>query len=277
MSGKATGAATDRPRIERRRDPERGILWITLDRPDKLNAFDRAMFDALAAAIDAAAEDDGVRLVAIGGRGRAFSAGMDVALFETLRTAGLNSPEVRAFMRRAQHVLVEQIEALEKPVIAAVRGVCAGAAFELAIACDFRIAAEDARFSLPEVRLGVIPEAGGCHRLARLIGLARAKELVMTGRTITAQDALCAGLVHQVVPRPEDLEAAVLAYAAAFASCAPLAVGLAKRVLNETFGMAPRSGLELEHLVGNTLYQSDDAREGVAAFLGRRRPRFRGR
>jgi enoyl-CoA hydratase/carnithine racemase len=267
----------DRARTERRHDPERRILWITLDRPDKLNAFDQAMFDGLEAALGAAAEDDDVRVVAITGRGRAFSAGMDIALFGTLRGRGLNNPKVRAFLRRAQHVLVEQIEVLEKPVICAAHGICAGAGLELAIACDLRIAARDTRFSLPEVRLGVIPEAGGCHRLARLIGLARAKELVMTGRAITAEEALGAGLVHQVVPRTEDLEAAVHAYADEIDACGPLAVGLAKRVLNDAFGMAPRSGLELEHLAGNTLYQSEDAHEGFEAFAQRRKPRFQGR
>jgi enoyl-CoA hydratase/carnithine racemase len=253
-----------------------GVLRVTLNRTDRLNTFDAPMIEAFAAAIGEAHARPDIDAVLIDAKGRVFSAGMDVALFETLREEGLHNPGARAFLRRAQNSLVERIEALEKPVICAIHGVCAGAGLELAIACDIRVASADAQLSLPEVRLGVIPEAGGCHRLSRLIGLGRAKEMVMTGRPVDAAGAERIGLVHRLVALRDELDEAALSYVAEFRQCGPLAVGLAKQVIDKAFGMDPRSGLDLEYMTGNTLYATADAHEGYRAFVEKRRPAFRG-
>jgi enoyl-CoA hydratase/carnithine racemase len=254
-----------------------GVLTVTLNRPAKLNTFDEAMIEAFGAAIERAHADTAIDVVIVNGNGRAFSAGMDVGLFTILREWGLHSTRARAFLRRAQSIFVERLEALEKPVICAIHGTCAGAGLELAIACDVRLASAEAKLSLPEVRLGVIPEAGGCHRLSRLIGLGRAKEMVMTGAAVEAAEAERIGLINQVVATPEALEEAALAYVARFRECGPRAVGLAKQVIDRAFGMEPRAGLDLEYMTGNTLYATDDAHEGYRAFVEKRAPEFRGR
>ncbi len=252
-----------------------GVMTITLNNPEMLNRFTFDMFEQFGAALNEA-KDDSVHAVIINGEGRLFCAGLDINIFKYLKEAGLHSPKVRDFMRMAQDVFVERIENLEKPVIATIHNVCFGGGFEIAMACDIRIVTADVRMACPEVKLGVIPEAGGCHRLARLIGLGRTKEIIMTGREVGAEEAERIGLVNKVVATREDLAAAALEYVDMFAKCGPLAVGLAKKTIDAAFGLEPKAGLELEYLVGNVLYATAEAEEGYRSFMEKRKPNYRG-
>lgn len=252
-----------------------GILTITLQRPDKLNTFDMEMLEAFGRAVETARDDDGVRAVIIKGSGRAFCAGMDITIFQTIRELGLMQPRVRTLFQKIQRVLVENLELLEKPIICAIHGACTGAGLELAMACDVRIAARDARLSLAEVRLGVLPDSGGCHRLARLIGIGRAKEIVMTGRFVDAVQAERIGLVNRLVDA-NALDQAAIEFAKEFTTVGPLAIGVAKRVIDGAYGLSPRAGLELEYLAGHALYWTEDADEASRAFLEKRAPIYRG-
>ena len=256
---------------------ENGIQFITLNRPERLNTFTLEMFDAFGAAIDQAHRNEKVRGVVIAGAGRVFCAGLDINLFTLLHDKTIHNPTGRDFLRMAQDVFIEKIEALEKPVICCWHGVAAGGGFEIGIGCDFRIMTRDARAGCTEVRLGVIPEAGGCHRLSRIVGLGRAKELVMTGKMIGAEEAERIGLVNRVVPTQQDLKPAAIEFLNQFKACGPLAVGLAKKAIDRSFGMDPRAGLELEVLTGNVLYATEDAYEGYRAFIEKRKPKYRGR
>jgi len=169
-----------------------------------------------------------------------------------------------------------RIERLEKPVIAALHRYVPGLALELALACDVRVATSDCELGLPEVRLGLVPDVGGTTRLVRTVGHARAKELIMTGRMIGAEQALAIGLVSEVVPVGEHLAAAAR-IAGEMAANAPLAVGLAKRLVDLVHDADKHSSLELELLVQSVLKRTDDAREGARAAAERRPPRFQGR
>ncbi|WP_433554940.1 enoyl-CoA hydratase/isomerase family protein [Pseudonocardia xinjiangensis] len=249
-----------------------GICWITLDRPERLNAFDWRMLVELRAALWEATYDDGIRVVVITGAGRGFSAGRDINDLRWQR--GLPGNSYRSFVR-TNHSTFDDIETIEKPVIAAVNGPCAGGGVELAVSCDFRIAAQEATFSLPEINIGVIPASGACSRMSRLIGVERLKEMVMTGRQYTAAQAAAMGLVSEVVPGAE-LVATVEALAADLMTGAPRAIGLAKHVINMCEGVDPHTGRDIERLGQSWLAQSDDSWEGLSAFLDKRSPDFRG-
>lgn len=260
--------------IETERRGATTTLW--LNRPHKLNAFDPMLIQAFGAAMRAAAHDPETRLVVIRGRGNRFCAGMDIGIFDLLRKFGANDPRVRDFMYNLQRELITSIERAEKPVISAAHGLCLGAGFELSLACDIRLAVAGTAYALPEVRLAVIPEAGGCHRLARHIGVSRAKEIAMTGRRVLAEEAAAIGLVHRIVPDEAALDAAIMEYGDMFAQCGPLAVGLIKRVIDTGFELGPDAGLDHEVQSGNVLYASTDANEAYAAFTEHRKPKFRG-
>lgn len=251
----------------------RGVMTVTLDDPDHLNRFSVEMFEQFGAAIDKG-KDKNVRAVVVRGSGRVFCAGFDINMWPVMNNFGLHSPQTRDFLRMCQEVFVEKIESLEKPVIAAIHNVCFGGGFEISMACDIRIVTADVRMACPEVKLGVIPEAGGCHRLARLVGLGRTKELIMTGREIHAEEAERIGLVSRVVPTKDDLDAAVQEYLDMFELCGPVAVGLAKKTIDSAFGLTSKAGLELEYLVGNALYATPEAAEGYNAFREKRKPNY---
>jgi 2-oxoglutaroyl-CoA hydrolase len=250
-------------RLERDAD----VATITLDVPEKMNRLSMPARDQLAALLDELGRDEAVRVIVLTGAGdRAFTAGGDIP--------GFLEREPEELSRLAWNVAAA--ERCPKPVIAKLRGYALGVGLELALACDFRIAAEDAELGLPEVKLGMIPGSGGTQRLARLIGLARAKDMVMRGRTIDAAEALAVGLVTEVVPAG-DLDAAVARLIDELRALSPLALATAKRVLNLAYEAPLATGLELEGLAYGLLRSSHDFREGVEAFDEKRPPRFEGR
>lgn len=248
-------------------DMERGVATITLDVPEKMNRVSMRARDQIAALFEELARDEGVRFVVLQGAGeKAFTAGGDIP--------GFLETEPEALSRLAWNVAAP--ERCPKPVIAKLRGYAFGVGLELALACDFRIAAGDVQLALPEVTIGMIPGSGGTQRLARLIGLGRAKDVVMRGRRINADEALSLGLVTEVVP-PEELDAAVDRLVDELAQHSPLALAMAKRVLNHAYDGPLALGLEVEGLAYGLLRSTHDFREGVEAFVEKRPPRFEGR
>jgi 2-oxoglutaroyl-CoA hydrolase len=245
---------------------ERGVLTITLDDPAKMNRVPLAARGQLAHLLAENAEDDAVRFVVLTGAGENFTAGGDIAAFLDATPEHLS--------RLAWNVAAP--ERFPKPVIAKLRGYCLGVGLELALACDFRVAADDVQLGLPEVGLGMIPGSGGTQRLARLVGLGRAKDVVMRRRRIGAQEALDWGLVSEVVPVAE-LDAAADRVIADLEQLSPLALRMAKRVLNHVYDAPLSTGLELEGLAYGLLRSTHDFREGVEAFGEKRPPKFEGR
>lgn len=231
------------------------------------------MREELAAAVAEIGGDADVRVLVVTGEGRAFSAGEDVAGMKELTDIG-----TRGFRRVARniHNVFDEIEAMELPVIAAINGVAAGGGMELALSCDFRLAAQSARLGFPENNVGLIPGSGGCSRLVKLLGPARAKRLVMSGEMIPAPKALELGLVEEVVP-PEHLMPRVMEFAAQLAAKAPLAMGLSKLVINACLNVDPDTGRHLERIAQSVLKTTQDHQEGARAFLEKRKPEFRGR
>jgi 2-oxoglutaroyl-CoA hydrolase len=258
------GAGTAGFRVER--DGGRGVATITLDVPGKLNRVPLGARDRLARLFDELAEDDAVRFVVLTGAGEAFTAGGDIAAFLEAGPEHLS--------RLAWNIAAA--ERCPKPVIARIRGYCLGVGLELALACDFRVASDDVQLGLPEVGLGMIPGSGGTQRLARLIGLGRAKDVVMRRRRIGAADALAWGLVSEIVPAAE-LDAAVERVIADLEQLSPLSLRMAKRVLDHVYDAPLQVGLELEGLAYGLLRSTHDFREGVEAFGEKRPPRFEGR
>jgi 2-oxoglutaroyl-CoA hydrolase len=248
-------------------DEGAGIATITLDVPEKLNRVSMPAREQLAAVFGELGADERVRVVILAGAGdKAFTAGGDVAGFME------RSPEV---LSRLAHN-VGAPERCPKPVVAALHGFTFGVGLELALACDLRLAAFDTVLGLPEITLGMIPGSGGTQRLAHLIGLSRAKDVILRGRRIEAGDALAWGLVSEVVPLLE-LDARVRAVAGELAAKAPLALRVAKRVLNHAYDAPLHVGMELEGMAYGLLRSTDDFAEGVAAFVDKRPPRFTGR
>jgi 2-oxoglutaroyl-CoA hydrolase len=257
---------TDYDGFRLERSTEAGIATITLDVPDKLNRVSMPARDQLARAFADLGEDDGVRVIVLGGAGeRAFTAGGDVAGFME------RSPEV---LSRLAHN-VGAPERCPKPVVAKLHGFTFGVGLELALACDLRLAAEDTLLGFPEITLGMIPGSGGTQRLAHLIGLSRAKDVVMRARRISAAEALAWGLVSEVVPL-DELDARAEAVARELASKPPLALRMAKRILNHAYDAPLHVGMELEGLAYGLLRSTGDFAEGVSAFVEKRDPKFQG-
>lgn len=250
-----------------------GVRVLTLIRPDRLNAWNSLMRSEMRDAVEDAAGDPQVRVLVLTGAGRGFSAGEDVSEMGDLTAMGTRGFRALA---RGIHDVFDTVEAMEVPVIAAVEGVAAGGGFELALSCDFRVAGESARFVMPEAKVGLIPGSGGCSRLVRHVGLGRAKELVMLGGTLRAPRALELGLATEVVADGGALEAAV-AMAGRLAAMAPLALGMAKLVLNTCTDVDAETGRRLERLGQSVLKTTEDHREGALAFLEKRPPQWQGR
>jgi enoyl-CoA hydratase/carnithine racemase len=252
-----------------------GLLQITLNRPEKRNAINFELYEQLDEALRRAAVADGVRAVLLRGAGPAFSSGIDVTNFMLLaQKYGEGWPQRMRTITADFQAAPNRLERLELPTIALLHGYCLGLALELALACDLRIAAEGTRLGLPETRLGMIPDVGGTTRLTRLVGPARAKELIFTGREIDAAEAAEWGLVNHVVPAGALHERGE-ALAAEIAAAAPLAVGMAKRVID---GLSDLDrGLQLEGWAQSQLFQSEDFMEAIRAFMERRAPEFKGR
>jgi enoyl-CoA hydratase/carnithine racemase len=251
------------------------LFEIVLNRPDKRNAISAEMFRQFDAAITRANRTPGLRAVLIRGEGESFSAGIDVS--SLLGLAQSHGPHWQQRMRSItdeyQGVL-NRLERLELPTIALLHGHCLGLAMELALACDLRVAAEGTLLGLPETRLGIIPDVGGTTRLTRLVGPARAKELIFTGRRFDAATAERWGLVNSVTPR-DQLAARGDELAAEIMEAAPLAVGMAKRVID---GLADIDrGLMLEGWAQSQLFVTEDFLEGAQAFMMRRPPQWQGK
>jgi enoyl-CoA hydratase/carnithine racemase len=250
-----------------------GIATLTLNRPSKLNAFDKQMLAEIRHAIWNASFDDAVRVVIITGAGRGFCSGRDIAGLRMENS--LPSAQYRTYVR-ANHETFDDLEAFEKPLIAAVNGVCAGGGVELAAACDIRIAAPEARFLLPETALGVLPASGACSRLIDIMGIGRLKEMVMTGDPVDAAEAYRIGLVNHVVPAEELLSKAE-EIAGRMMLRAPQAVGMAKHIINACRGLDTETGRLFERLGQSILITTDDAQRGMQAFEDKASIKFEGR
>jgi enoyl-CoA hydratase len=247
------------------------VAILTLNRPDALNALSPELIEEMDGHLDRLEADEGVRAVVVTGAGeRAFSAGADIA--HMLDAAPLDA---LAFARRGQ-ALMDRLEGFSRPVIAAVNGYALGGGCELALACDLRVAAESAVLGLPEVTLGIVPAWGGTQRLARLTSLGFAKEVVLTGRRVTAEEARMAGMVNHVHPVSHVLERAV-ALAEEIASHPPIAVAAAKALVTAAPDGHLAGGLARERDAFALSFTTEDRREGMAAFLEKRPPRFSGR
>ncbi|MCL1816974.1 MAG: enoyl-CoA hydratase-related protein [Clostridiales bacterium] len=246
-----------------------GVVVFTVNRPEVRNALNTECWEEIGRFVDQINMDQEVKLAIITGAGeKAFVAGADISAIKQ-RTM------VDALTGIGQNVL-RRLAACEKPVIAAVNGLAFGGGCELAMACDIRIASENAKFGLPELGLGIIPGAGGTQRLAKLVGLGRAKEMILTGRAITAQEALQMGLVTKVTP-PGELMAAVGETAKAILAKGPLAVRLAKKAVAAALSTDEESGMLLELLSYTIAVASEDRTEGATAFLEKRVPDFQGK
>ncbi len=249
------------------------LAILTLNRPDKLNALNRELLGSVGSAVAELARRPVAtrpRAVIVTGAGdRAFAAGADVAELSTL-----SAEEARALSQHGQRV-GRTLEEAPFPVIAAVNGFALGGGAELALSCDFIYASERARFGQPEVGLGLVPGFGGTQRLLRRVGIARARELVFTGRAIDAIEAKAIGLVNEVVPHAELMER-TSAVARTIAKKAPLAVAASKRLMLRGAGVDLTTACELETEAFGALFASHDAREGTHAFVEKRPPKFDG-
>jgi enoyl-CoA hydratase len=259
---------SDRELVRETRD---GVAWVTVNRPDKLNALNDRVIEELAATFDALGSDAAVRGVVVTGAGeKAFVAGADIG-----ELAGQTPVGGQERSRRGQAVF-DRIEALGKPVIAAVNGFALGGGCELALACHVRVAAEGARLGTPEVKLGLMCGYGGTQRLARLVGKGRALELLLTGEMVEAQEALRIGLVNRVVPREKLLGEAEALLRKMLAN-GPLSLRFTLDAVNRGLEMPAREAMALEATLFGLICTTEDMKEGTRAFLEKRPPKFQGR
>lgn len=241
---------------------------IRLNRPKELNALNLELMGELRDALKELDKDDTVRVIVLTGNERAFAAGADIK-----QMAGKSAIDM---LQIDQFSTWDQIKKTKKPLIAAVSGFALGGGCELAMTCDMIVASESAQFGQPEIKIGVMPGAGGTQRLTKAIGKARAMEMVLTGKFITAAEALAAGLINRVVPVPIYLTEA-MRLAATVASMSPVATQLAKEAVNQSFNTSLDEGLLLERKNFYLLFASEDQKEGMAAFVEKRPPNFTGK
>jgi enoyl-CoA hydratase len=247
-----------------------GIALVTFDGPAKLNTFSRATWIQLGTIIEAIVNDASLDVAVLTGRGRAFVAGADID--EYVEATQESFVDFQRLVRR----VTDRLTACPKPLLAAVNGFALGGGFELMMACDLVLASTAARFGLPEVTLGLLPGGGGTQRLPRAVGGVRAKELLMTGRIFDAAEAQALGLVNRVVT-PEELLPASFELAEAVRRMAPLAVRMAKTLVDRGTDLSLSEALNLEADEMPNLFPTADAREGIAAFKEKRAPRFTGK
>jgi enoyl-CoA hydratase len=250
------------------RQPEQRTALVRLNRPRQLNALNGPTMDALCEALEELDRDDEVRAIVVSGNERAFAAGADIG-----EMAGATPVEMLRGNRIGQW---DRIRRVTKPVIAAVNGWCLGGGCELAMTLDLIVAGEGAKFGQPEINIGVIPGAGGTQRLTRAIGKSKAMEMILTGEPITARDAERAGLVALVTPDELVVEDA-LALAAKIATKSPVALRLAKEAVNAAYEMPLTAALAHERRLFFLLFATEDQKEGMAAFIEKREPEFKGR
>jgi len=248
--------------------PSAGVTLIRLNRPEALNALNSQLLGELAAALDAAEADESVRCLVLTGSERAFAAGADIKEMSDKSYAQMFASNFFGGPAR-------RIEQFRKPIIAAVSGFALGGGCELAMLCDFIIASETAKFGQPEINLGVMPGIGGTQRLPRAVGKSKAMDMVLTARMMDAAEAERAGLVSRVVPADKLLEEA-LAAAAKIAGQSPLAVVMNKELVNAAFETTLSTGVVMERRLFHSLFAFDDQKEGMAAFVEKRKPDFKG-
>jgi len=258
----------DKPTVLVERQPEQRTALVRLNRPRQLNALNGPTMDLLCETLEALDADDEVRVMVVTGSQRAFAAGADIG-----EMANATPVEMLQGNRIGQW---DRIRRITKPVIAAVNGWCLGGGCELAMTLDLIIAGEGARFGQPEITIGVIPGAGGTQRLTRAIGKSRAMEMVLTGEPMAAAEALSRGLVSRVIPDELVVEDA-LALAATIAQRSPVALRVAKEAVNAAYELSLTDALAYERRLFYLLFASEDQKEGMAAFLEKRAPDFKGR
>ena len=244
------------------------VAVVLLNRPEALNALSDELMDELVSKLSELDRDDAVRCIVLGGNERAFAAGADIG--ELSRSSAIEL----YYQRRVERW--DTIRSLWTPLVAAVSGFCLGGGCELAMSCDLIIASETAQFGQPETTLGIIPGAGGTQRLTRAVGKALAMDVILSGRRLTAQEALTAGLVSRVVAREAWLEEAKRV-AREIAAKGPVATRLAKESVNRAYETTLQAGLEAERRALYLAFASEDAKEGLTAFTEKREPKFRGR
>lgn len=248
-----------------------GVATITLNRPDALNAFSREVVDEVLQAVEDIRNDENVRVVVLTGAGeKAFSAGADIKAMK-----GMNALRARELSLMGEKLCLA-FENLEKPVIAAINGYALGGGLEVAMSCDLRIAAENARMGQTEINIGLIPGWGGTQRLARLVGVGKAKELVYTGKMLDAKTAEQLGIVNMVVPADKFRET-VKQFALELASKAPVALKVAKALINKGSEISLDAALALEREGFGVVASTEDLQEGVSAFTEKRKPTFKGK
>lgn len=245
------------------------VTLIRLHRPDALNALNNQLLRELMQALDEAEADAGVRCLVLTGSDRAFAAGADIKEMSEKSYADM-------FLADVFGPAARRIEACRKPIIAAVSGFALGGGCELAMLCDLIIASETARFGQPEINLGVMPGIGGTQRLTRLVGKSKAMDMILTGRMMDAAEAERAGLVSRIVPA-ERLLPEALAAAAKIASQSPLAVLMNKELVDAAYETTLAAGVAMERRLFHSLFAFEDQKEGMAAFIEKRPPQFRGR
>lgn len=244
------------------------IATLSINRPEALNALNSELLAELKEAIDSISSDGSVHVLVLTGEGRAFVAGADIAEMK-----GMTPEEARSFAKLGLEVF-RAIELMDKPTIAAVNGFALGGGCELAMSCDIRIASSKAKFGQPEVGLGVTPGFGGTNRLSRLVGPAKAKELIFTGDVIDANEASRLGLVNSVT-EPEELMERALGLAQKIAEKGQLAVRYSKQAINRSFEVDIETGMEIERNLFSLCFATYDQKEGMEAFLNKRKPEFK--
>ena len=255
--------------VERRGEGARQVGLLTLNRPKQMNALNDALMDQLGAALRALDADDGIGCIVLTGSDKAFAAGADIAAMAHYQYMDVYKSD---FITRNW----ETIRSVRKPVIAAVAGFALGGGCELAMMCDFIIAAETARFGQPEIKIGIMPGAGGTQRLPRAVGKAKAMDMVLTGRMMDAAEAERAGLVSRVVPADKLLAEAVAAAEVICAMSGP-SVAMAKEAVNRAFEANLSDGVMFERRLFHSLFATADQKEGMDAFLNKRKPDFENR
>ncbi len=248
---------------------EASTFIITLNRPDKLNALSPKLREEVVDALMGVQSDESVRAIIVTGGPKVFAAGADLAAMASGTSIGMFSRDPRINM-------FEVLANMPQPTIAAVAGYALGGGCELSMCCDFRLAAETAKFGQPEINVGLIPGAGGTQRLTRLIGATKAKELVFLGEQIDAAEAYRLGLVNKIVP-VDDLMTEARKLASKLASKPPFNLRVAKMVMDKGADVSLEAALELEHLAFAALFGTEDQKEGVNAFIQKRKPDFKGR
>src|SRR3990172_6805795 len=248
-----------------------GIATMTLNRPRQLNSFNQEMFREWREIVEKVAYDRDIKVLVITGAGRAFSSGVDLNVLGSEKL-----PSEFRFYYRQNHRGLEDLEAVEKPVIAAVNGICYGGGVELALSCDILLGADDSKYCLIENHIGCIPASGACNRMIHFVGLAKTKEMIINAEPIDAKEAWRIGLINHVVPA-KDLMKEAYAYAERLLDKAPFAMGMGKHVINLCLNADMHTRRYIERLGQSVLLLSEDHKEGMQAFKEKRKPTFKGR